>query len=220
MKPAQRNVKNKWEESGFSHSHSFYRSLCLFQINVRWSKEPLRDIKSSSVSESCHRRTAQCQGAISWSDVRLYLWERERDKTKTLKRPFKQCCLVPHSSVLSYKATGELTRQCKRERFPVPSALTSTTYSSPSKAHLPQPCFKHSIDLWWPPPRYHPTPWVTLGMLGMPAPSGQTWDLQYQGNPNANSLSVLVQAPKPEAVLRDSQIPLQIPSNEAGDTTA
>lgn len=65
-----------------------------------------------------------------------------------------------------------------------------------------------------------PTPWVTLGMLGIPAPSGQTWDLQYQGNPNANSLSVLVQAPKPEAVLRDSQIPLQIPTNEAGDTTA
>lgn len=82
VKPAKRNIKNKWEESGFSHSYSFYRRLCLLQINVRWSKKPLHDIKSSSVSESCHQSTAQCQGAISWSDVRLYLWEREKEKQR------------------------------------------------------------------------------------------------------------------------------------------
>lgn len=82
VKPTKCNIKNKWEEAGFSHSYSFYRRLCLLQINVRWSKKPLHNIKSSSVSESCHQSTAQCQGAISWSDVRLYLWEREKEKQR------------------------------------------------------------------------------------------------------------------------------------------
>lgn len=115
MKSIQCNIKNKWEESRFLHSYSFYRRLCHFQINVWWSKQPLHDIKSSSVTES-RQRTAQHHGAVGWSDVRLYLWESAKDRD--IKKVSQAVLFLPsHSSVPSYKTTGELTRQQQKGKI-------------------------------------------------------------------------------------------------------
>lgn len=133
MKSIQCNIKNKWEESRFFHSYSFYRRLCHFQINVWWSKQPLHDLKASSVSESGHQRIAQRHSAIGWSDVRLHSWKRAKDRD--IKTFSKHCCSCHRSAQFFHTKPPESWQgSSKRSRFSLLLALTSTTYWSTTKA--------------------------------------------------------------------------------------
>ena len=152
MKSVQCNIKKEREEARFSRSDNFYRRLCHFRINAWWSKKPLHDIESSSVSQSSHQRTAQCQGAVSWSDIRLYLREKETE-TEALERLFKQHCSLHHRArFFLTKPLENLQGSGRRARFPLPLPLTSTTYSSSTKAHLPTAMFQNA-------PSWRPLRW-------------------------------------------------------------
>lgn len=133
MQSIQCNIKNKWEESRFFESYSFYRRLCHFQINVWWSKQPLHDLKSSSVGQSGHQRTAQHHGAISWGDIRLYSGESAKDRD--IKTFSKHCCSCHRTAQFFHtKPLESWQGSSKRSRFPSLLALTSTTYWSRTKA--------------------------------------------------------------------------------------
>lgn len=133
MQSIQCNIKNKWEDSRFFESYSFYRRLCHFQINVWWSKQPLHDLKSSSVGQSGHQRTAQHHGAISWGDIRLYSGESTKDRD--IKTFSKHCCSCHRTAQFFHTKPPESWQgSSKRSRFPSLLALTSTTYWSRTKA--------------------------------------------------------------------------------------